>query len=246
MFLTLQQLHVALSEDLPSNQVRLHLNLSGTQLTLIINKSRHLPPSDYRPIADALVNKLQTLAVPGILTVKIFGRRSGEKYFDWQDQRILATPSPQPARRSRLAAAPSSESSKLVLAKSPSPQMPDSPRAVESGGSGVRWFIESCKLGGILTAATALTGIFVLMGLNMLASQKPGQWEYQLAAIEDSQFSLQIALMGKAGWELVSARPTQSVGDGQSNAGDGAVALNYDCIFKRPKPRAWLPGQVGE
>lgn len=50
------------------------------------------------------------------------------------------------------------------------------------------------------------------------------RWEYYIRGIRDSTWTTEMDLLGKNGWELITARRAQ----------DSKGDMQYECIFKRP------------
>ena len=67
--------------------------------------------------------------------------------------------------------------------------------------------------------------VTVLVALSWLTSPTP-KWEYKVEAIPDLEWSTKANRLGKAGWEIVTARRATS-----GSSYNTKVA--YECIFKR-------------
>ena len=83
----------------------------------------------------------------------------------------------------------------------------------------------------LLTAAVALLAtiaVFLAIQTFRPDAPPPGQqeWEYKLESPYDALFEMEMAKLGKEGWELVFARRATSSAGGSAS---------YEMIFKRPK-----------
>jgi len=79
---------------------------------------------------------------------------------------------------------------------------------------------------GAIILLAILAGATVLQLLGSWLSWT--DWEYRIEGTRDEQWQTEMAALGRAGWELASARRAVH-GEGVSSVG------LYECIFKRPK-----------
>jgi len=100
-----------------------------------------------------------------------------------------------------------------------------STEALETGrvrGSG---WSSRVSLVDILQLAGILAILFVLISFRSLNPKPVSSWQYKVEEISDTGFADRMNVLGKQGWEMVSARRPE---DGQGQT------MVYEVIFKRP------------
>jgi hypothetical protein len=75
---------------------------------------------------------------------------------------------------------------------------------------------------GFFTGACLVVSAVIFMGAGDSKQFTLSKWEYKIATPYDSLFELEMNLLGKEGWELVTAR----------RAGD-TYSVQYECILKK-------------
>lgn len=79
--------------------------------------------------------------------------------------------------------------------------------------------------GSATIALLVLVCLGWIYGRFFPAEVKPQPWEYSATFVPGSQLEADLAIAGRAGWEVVSARWAQSPND----------VWGYECIMRRPR-----------
>lgn len=208
---TVQSLQSALSQCLPDQTLRLQVNQSGSQVSIVVNRPLDNPNVDYSGLAEVLLAKLKTLSLPNVTSAKFYGRPANTKQIEWQATHPLQPEGSQSVVTSHVVPA-----SKAVT--------------VSQAGlkSKFQTYLEQFSHYSNVISAASLLGLLLLLGFNTLAGQKTQTivWEYKIDSVPDLSFTTTMNQMGEQGWELTFARRAQD---------STTDTFSYECIFKRPK-----------
>lgn len=213
MATTVQEIQTTLSSSLPSNNLRLQVNQTGNQLSVVINRPSDQEAVNYDDLADVLLTKLRSLSLPNITAVKLYGRPANTKQIEWQATHPLATHVDKAVVNSHTALNGSSVVNGASLQK---------PK------SKFQNYLEQFSHYSNVISAASLLGLLLLLGFNTLAGQKAQAvvWKYKIESVPDLAFTETMNQLGTEGWELTAARRAKD-----STTDD----FSYECIFKRMK-----------
>lgn len=216
MATTLQDIQSALNTCLPDQNLKLQLNHSGSQLSVVINRPPSQMDVDYEGIAQNLTGKLRSLNLPNVKSVKLYGRATNTKQIEWQLSQPLVDEVAKPVNSSSK---PLTGNSNNGTSDSASPQRVKSQ---------FQTYLEQFSHYSNVISALSLLGLLVLLGFNTLAGQKTQTvaYEYKIDSVPDLAFTESMNRMGSEGWELVFARRAKD---------SGSDDFSYECIFKRVK-----------
>jgi hypothetical protein len=213
MATTVQEIQTTLSLCLPNNNLRLQVNQTGNQLSVVINRPSDQEAVNYDDVADVLLTKLRSCSLPNITAVKFYGRPANTKQIEWQATHPLATQVDQAVVNSHTTLNGASTANGASLQK---------PK------SKFQNYLEQFSHYSNVISAASLLGLLLLLGFNTLAGQKTQAvvWEYKIESVPDLAFTETMDQLGTNGWELTAARRAKD-----STTDD----FSYECIFKRIK-----------
>jgi hypothetical protein len=220
MTTTSESLNTALSSCIPGQRLNLEIKQAGSQLSIAINRTGDQKTnleivSYYEEIAEKLFEKLRSLNVPNVATVKFYGRPSGTKQLEWQSpSRSLSTNAVKPAVSTPK---PLNGSSNGNTSPSQKPK------------SQFQTYLEQFSYYSNVISAASLIGLLLLFTLTTFAGQKTKavEYEYKIESVSDLSFTETMNRRGSDGWDLVFARRAKD---------SGSDDFAYECIFKRVKP----------
>jgi len=207
MTATVQEIQTALSSCLPSKDLRLQVNHTGNQLSVVINRSLDQKAVNYDDLANVLIIKLRSLNLPNITAAKFYGRPANTKQIEWQTSLSI---------KDEIAKPTVSNSSAVNITSS------------QKQKAKFQNYLEQFSHYSNVISAASLLGLLLLLGFNTLAGQKTQAvvWEYKIESVPDLAFTETMDQLGTGGWELTAARRAQD-----STTDD----FSYECIFKRVK-----------
>ncbi|MBW4490749.1 MAG: type IV pilin-like G/H family protein [Trichocoleus desertorum ATA4-8-CV12] len=194
-----------MNRSLSPKGIKIKASVSGDCLMLVA-ESQSVP--DHQMVTDYIRKGMAGLGAEPIKRVIIKGQAIGSNTPKWRENLSLgdAPPSNAVGLQEAVSSVKSPTSSRFGLL--------DRVRSLD-----VLPVVNSVLLLGILLATTA----------NIFAPKKPPavQWEYRVEGIDDTDFSSQMQLLGRSGWEVASAR--------RATSGEGSSATGlYEVILKRP------------
>lgn len=206
-----QEIQSVLNDCLTNKNLNVQVKHSGSEISVVINRSANQETVNYEETAESLMAKLKSLSLPNINSVKLYGRPANTKQIEWQSTRSLATQVNKPMISSHIAFNGASNGIP--------PQKPKSK---------FQHYLEQFSHYSNVISAASLLGLLLLLGFNTLAGQKTQAvvWEYKIASVPDLAFTETMDRLGTEGWELTATRRAKD-----STSDD----FSYECIFKRMK-----------
>lgn len=216
MATTFQELPSILKSCLPSNDLTLQVNQSGSHLSVVINRPITATSVNYEEIAEQLITKIRTLKLPNVQSVKLYGRPAKSKQVEWQASHSLLIEDSNPFDAGL-------SHSKTAVSQASTPTASAKPAK-----SSFQTYLEQFSYYSNVISAASLLGLLLLLGFNTLAGQKTQivTYEYKIDSIPDSSFTETMNQLGTEGWELTFARRAQD---------STTETFSYECIFKRQK-----------
>lgn len=217
MAASLVELQSILNSCFLNQELNLQVNHTGSNLSVMINRSANQAMTNYNEIAETLMEKLRSLNLSSVTSVKLYGRTANTKQIEWQASYPL-----------KALTTKASSTSLSNSSGNRSENRKEKGLTSQKAKSKFQEYLQQFSHYSNVISAASLIGMLLVLGFNTLAGQKTQtiKYEYMVQSVSDLAFTESMNTIGSQGWELVVARRAQD---------SVTEKFEYECIFKRPK-----------